>query len=619
MSDIFISYATEDRPRLQPLVRAFEQHGWSVWWDRQILPGKTFDEVIEEALSAARCVVVLWSETSVRSEWVKTEAAEAAQRNILVPILIDVVKIPLEFRRIQAARLIGWQGEQTHPEFLQLLQAITRLLAQAPAESAPKEFETPQEMASPRQEVHTDKPRSSLTTERDDQPPTSPLKTKRRASWLRFAAGGVGVALALLAWESSSIFIRQTKQSSPEPLLRQEEQLTSTETSRSEEKVKDGSRQEPPMEKPAQPEALAPQAEQIAAPQQQSGDEVSPPQVQTPQLSQPQPPAAERTPAENEQKEKALLAKAEKQVTRGKLTTPPGDNALETYQLLLRLTPQHEQALAGIRAIQQRYQEQAEAAAKAGKWTTARAQYEKALAIDPHDPTVLAALQQVKTEEQAATARAEQARQQQEEARKALARQSPSPQEQSTTRTESQKPPRTVDLLLAEKKPVQIPNPTEQAAALLHAAEQGDIDTAKQLLASRAPVNATDQKGKTPLMYAAAAGNTALVELLLTKGADVNKKNAGGGTALMYAAWHGYGAIVQALLTKGANIDAQDNDGWSALMDAARNGHGDVVRLLLAKGAQINLKSTDGETALGEAKAKNYTDVVALLTQAGAR
>ena len=49
MSDIFLSYASEDFPRVGPLIRALERHGWSVWWDRTILPGRTFDQVIEGA------------------------------------------------------------------------------------------------------------------------------------------------------------------------------------------------------------------------------------------------------------------------------------------------------------------------------------------------------------------------------------------------------------------------------------------------------------------------------------------------------------------------------------------------------------------------------------------
>ena len=61
MSDIFISYAREDRSRAQELAAVLEGQGWSVWWDRSIPPGRSFDQVIEEALVGAKCVLVLWS------------------------------------------------------------------------------------------------------------------------------------------------------------------------------------------------------------------------------------------------------------------------------------------------------------------------------------------------------------------------------------------------------------------------------------------------------------------------------------------------------------------------------------------------------------------------------
>ena len=58
MTDIFVSYATSDRERIIPLVETFEAQGWSVWWDRQIMPGTSYDDMIEQAISHATCVVV---------------------------------------------------------------------------------------------------------------------------------------------------------------------------------------------------------------------------------------------------------------------------------------------------------------------------------------------------------------------------------------------------------------------------------------------------------------------------------------------------------------------------------------------------------------------------------
>jgi len=60
MSDIFLSYKSENREKAQVIDEALEQKEFSVWWDPIIPPGRKFDEVIEEELNAAKCVVVLW-------------------------------------------------------------------------------------------------------------------------------------------------------------------------------------------------------------------------------------------------------------------------------------------------------------------------------------------------------------------------------------------------------------------------------------------------------------------------------------------------------------------------------------------------------------------------------
>src|SRR5262249_17012490 len=107
MADIFISYANEDRDTARKLAAELEARGWSVWWDRKIQAGQSFDQVIEWELETARRVVVLWEKNSISSEWVKNEAALAAERGVLVPALIDSVRPPLEFRCRQAADLVG--------------------------------------------------------------------------------------------------------------------------------------------------------------------------------------------------------------------------------------------------------------------------------------------------------------------------------------------------------------------------------------------------------------------------------------------------------------------------------------------------------------------------------
>ncbi len=128
MTDVFISYASEDRDRARKLASALEARGWSVWWDRKIIAGQAFDQVIEHELETAKCVVVLWSKDSISSEWVKNEAAVAAERGVLVPALIDNVKLPLEFRRKQTADLVSWDGAPSDEGFQALCDGVATKL-----------------------------------------------------------------------------------------------------------------------------------------------------------------------------------------------------------------------------------------------------------------------------------------------------------------------------------------------------------------------------------------------------------------------------------------------------------------------------------------------------------
>jgi Ca-activated chloride channel family protein len=128
MSDVFMSYKSEDRDRAREVAEALEGRGLSVWWDRSIQPGLDFDEEIEKALTSAKCVVVLWSQESVNSSWVKTEARDGKERKILIPAFIEDVDLPLEFKAIQTANLVDWHGDVEAPGFHNLTKAIEATL-----------------------------------------------------------------------------------------------------------------------------------------------------------------------------------------------------------------------------------------------------------------------------------------------------------------------------------------------------------------------------------------------------------------------------------------------------------------------------------------------------------
>lgn len=148
MTSIFLSYTHEDRDTARDLAEALEGRGWAVWWDRHIRPGESFGRAIQKQIDDAMCVVVLWSGSSVTSEWVEAEAARAKQANKLVPALIEPVadRIPLEFSRLNALDLVGWRGEPDHAGFVGLLSEIGRRRTEArvPVEGREHDLDAPQ-------------------------------------------------------------------------------------------------------------------------------------------------------------------------------------------------------------------------------------------------------------------------------------------------------------------------------------------------------------------------------------------------------------------------------------------------------------------------------------------
>ena len=132
MSDIFISYSSKDRPWVERFAKALETDGWSVWWDRNIPTGGSFNQVIRQELSVAKCAIVVWSEQSVESEWVQAEASEAKQQNKYLPIKINESEIPLGFTQRTFQSLVDWDAGVEHAGFVQLLKDIERLVKSPP-------------------------------------------------------------------------------------------------------------------------------------------------------------------------------------------------------------------------------------------------------------------------------------------------------------------------------------------------------------------------------------------------------------------------------------------------------------------------------------------------------
>jgi len=131
MADVFVSYARADEAHADRVAAALSAAGYDVWRDDQLPAHRSYAEVIEERLKTAGAVVVLWSASSAKSQWVRAEADSARSAGTLAQATIDGSIPPLPFNQIQCADLSRWSGGTDQPGWRKLIDSV-RSLAGAP-------------------------------------------------------------------------------------------------------------------------------------------------------------------------------------------------------------------------------------------------------------------------------------------------------------------------------------------------------------------------------------------------------------------------------------------------------------------------------------------------------
>ena len=136
--DVFLSYSSSDRDAARRFADGLAGEGLTVWWDAALRAGETFDEVIENALKAAKSVIVLWSPRSVTSRWVRAEATLADRRNKLVPVIIEQCDRPIIFELTHTTDLSTWDGGINDPAWQSMVKDVRQLVDRASVTAAPK-------------------------------------------------------------------------------------------------------------------------------------------------------------------------------------------------------------------------------------------------------------------------------------------------------------------------------------------------------------------------------------------------------------------------------------------------------------------------------------------------
>jgi hypothetical protein len=100
MADIFISYSKADRAHVVMLSAYLEAQGYTTWWDKNLTPGTPYRDEIMKQLAAARVAIVIWTRTSIKSDFVRAEAGQAKAAGKLIPVKeadVGYGDIPLPF------------------------------------------------------------------------------------------------------------------------------------------------------------------------------------------------------------------------------------------------------------------------------------------------------------------------------------------------------------------------------------------------------------------------------------------------------------------------------------------------------------------------------------------
>lgn len=163
--------------------------------------------------------------------------------------------------------------------------------------------------------------------------------------------------------------------------------------------------------------------------------------------------------------------------------------------------------------------------------------------------------------------------------------------------------------------------PFTSLTAVGAAAGGGHEDVIKYLISKKGSVNKERTNMYPPLHAAASKGNEAIATLLIEAGAKLDAQEDVVGQTALHAAIDRKQAHMVPFLAKkrGCNIEQCDFRGVSPLAQACAKGELEAVQFLLAQKANINTENDKGQSPLGTACNKGYVDVVRTLLQAGAR
>lgn len=127
---VFVSHAGADNDRFaRDFAKRLRDRGIDVWFDQwELLPGDSLvDKIFEEGLKHAEAVIVILSQASLASAWVREELNAAVVNRIerqtkLIPVIIDDVDPPEALRAVRHIRIRDLKAYDT--ELDEIVRAV---------------------------------------------------------------------------------------------------------------------------------------------------------------------------------------------------------------------------------------------------------------------------------------------------------------------------------------------------------------------------------------------------------------------------------------------------------------------------------------------------------------
>ena len=204
MADVFLSYAREDTARADQVAKGLAAAGLDVFWDNEIPPGTTWADYIEQKLTQSKALIVLWSENSTKSQWVREEARMGRDKGVLIPVTIDNAQPPFGFGEVQAANLSSWNGEADNPHWRRFVDAVMNA-----TKSEPRPPSQPMPSAPPRAAPPPppQAPQAAMSA-------PAPAKSGGVSTWAWIASG---VAVAAIIGVASFAMLQSQQQTAYNP------------------------------------------------------------------------------------------------------------------------------------------------------------------------------------------------------------------------------------------------------------------------------------------------------------------------------------------------------------------------------------------------------------------